>query len=352
MVNVKNCTVEDFLEMIKDKKIVCFCAGKKFMELCEIFNIESKILYVVDNYKNGKNIKINDWNIPIITIDKIGEELKECVLLISSLQYSAEIIQQLDNIPMFNDLTFFLPELFIKNEEKYVFRNSGNIIPKVIHYCWFGKNEIPKQYRNNIESWKRNCPDYEIIRWDESNYDITKNKYMLEAYESKKWGFVPDYARLDIIYNYGGIYLDTDVEVLKSYDKLLSYKMFCGFESNKYIALGLGFGAIKNHKIIDAMKKHYDNISFFNKDGSLNLIASPVYQTQIMRKLGLVLNGKTQETDSFLALSTEYLAPINFYNFGQPTSNSFSIHQYSASWCQDKKNKVMKISEFIKNRMK
>ena len=94
------------------------------------------------------------------------------------------------------------------------------MIPKKIHYCWFGGNPMPEKDKKCIESWKRYCPDYEIIRWDESNYDVSKNRYMKEAYEEKKWGFVPDYARLDIIYNEGGIYLDTDVELVKNLDDL------------------------------------------------------------------------------------------------------------------------------------
>lgn len=88
------------------------------------------------------------------------------------------------------------------------------LIPKVIHYCWFSEKEIPEKYQKCIESWEKCCPDYEIKRWDESNYDISKNPYMKEAYEHQKWGFVPDYARLDILYHYGGIYIDTDVELV------------------------------------------------------------------------------------------------------------------------------------------
>ena len=90
------------------------------------------------------------------------------------------------------------------------------MIPKVIHYCWFGGNEMSALEKKCIESWKTQCPDYEIVRWDETNYDVTKNPYMQQAYAAKKWGFVPDYARLDILYQHGGFYLDTDVELLQS----------------------------------------------------------------------------------------------------------------------------------------
>ena len=105
------------------------------------------------------------------------------------------------------------------------------MIPKKIHYCWVGGNSKPPLVKKCIQSWKKYCPDYEIIEWNESNYDISKNIYMKQAYEAKKWAFVTDYMRLDIIYEHGGIYLDTDVELIKNIDDLLSNEAFAGIES-------------------------------------------------------------------------------------------------------------------------
>ena len=134
------------------------------------------------------------------------------------------------------------------------------MIPKVIHYCWFGGNPIPEKDRRYIEGWKEKCPDYEIIEWNERNYDVSKNKYMAQAYEEKKWGFVSDYARLDLVYQYGGIYFDTDVELLKPLDNLLELEMFCGFESTKYVNFGIGFGAEKENPV------NYQNVRFFRRN--------------------------------------------------------------------------------------
>lgn len=139
------------------------------------------------------------------------------------------------------------------------------MIPKVIHYCWFGKKPKPKDVLNCIKSWKKYLPDYEIKEWNEDNYDVYKCQYMADAYKENKWAFVSDYCRLDVVYNYGGVYFDTDVEVIKSFNSLLKENLFCGFEirDKKYMAkrhidlsenisFGLGFGAVKKHPQIDS----------------------------------------------------------------------------------------------------
>ena len=168
-------------------------------------------------------------------------------------------------------------------EEKYepqeiVYPNYNYSIPKKIHYCWFGKNPMPDEFERNIESWKEMCPKYEIIKWDETNYDVSKNLYMKQAYEQKKWGFVSDYARLDIIENEGGIYLDTDVKVIKPLDDLLKCKSFMGFIDNNMVALGLGFGAVKHNLLIKELRDYYNEKRFLRDDGTLDMRPCVEYQ--------------------------------------------------------------------------
>lgn len=221
------------------------------------------------------------------------------------------------------------------------------MIPKIIHYCWFGGNSKPKEVLKCIESWKKFLPDYEIKEWNESNYDITKCKYMADAYKEKKWAFVSDFCRLDVVYQYGGIYLDTDVEVLRSFDPLLTEELFCGFESRdtkqqrkwkmdleESVSFGLGFGARKKHPILKEMIDLYYTLDFYNKDGSLNLLSCPVYQTEILVKHGLIQNGKTQRFDGGIAYSPEYFCPQSnlTYRMLFLTSNTYSIHHFSNSW--------------------
>lgn len=222
------------------------------------------------------------------------------------------------------------------------------MIPKKIHYCWVGGNPIPDNLQKCIDSWKKYCPDYEIIRWDESNYDFSKNRYMWQAYTEKKWGFVPDYARLDIIYNEGGIYLDTDVELVKSLDSLLDDHAFVGCETVDSIALGLGFGAEKGNQVIKRMLDEYDTYDFVKSNGELNLKPSPEYQTEFFNRMGFESGEKIQKIEEITIYPTQYFNPTDL-NTGKVNlcSETFSIHHYSASWLSPKKKIRYSFHKFL-----
>ena len=207
------------------------------------------------------------------------------------------------------------------------------LIPKVIHYCWFGNGQMTEKERRCIASWKKICPDYEIKCWNEENYDMSKNQYMQQAYENKKWSFVSDYARLDIIYNYGGIYLDTDVELIRPLDALLGDEGFIGFETKDYVATGLGFGACKQHPIIGEMLDMYKNLEFISADGTFNMVPCPKYNTKVLENHGLKKNNTLQIIDGIKVYPKEYFCPKDYYSGKiQLTENTYSIHHYTASW--------------------
>lgn len=207
------------------------------------------------------------------------------------------------------------------------------MIPKKIHYCWFSGRPVPKEFEKYIDSWKKYCPDYEIIRWDESNYDVTKNAYMASAYKEKRWGFVPDYARFDIIYREGGIYLDTDVELIKPLDELLDNHCYLGFETTDIINAGLGFGAEKGNPVIGALRDMYEDISFYNEDGSLNLVPSPTYITNCLVKQGVRLDGSLKRQEQLTVYPVDYFAPKDYCTgILRLSDNTYSIHHFSCTW--------------------
>lgn len=207
------------------------------------------------------------------------------------------------------------------------------MIPKVIHYCWFGGGILPELAKKCIASWEKYCPHYQIKQWNESNYDISKNRYMHEAYMARKWGFVPDYARLDIIYEHGGFYFDTDVELIKPIDDLCNLPAFLGMENEGRIAAGLGFGAEPNNALILKMKEIYEDRVFINDYEFLSTHADPYYQTRLLRGLGLKENCEIQTIEGATIYPPEYFCPKNMLTgIEKITEKTYSIHHYDGSW--------------------
>lgn len=218
-------------------------------------------------------------------------------------------------------------------------------IPKIIHYCWFGRGEIPEQDMRCIESWKEFCPDYEIIQWNEDNYDVTQVPYMQEAYEAHKWAFVSDYARIDLVCRYGGIYMDTDVELLKSLDNLLDCTGYAGVESDSAcVAFGLGFGAEKGSAILKELCDYYRTLHFQHDDGTLDLTPNPIIVTEYLKKKGYRFEqGEINSMGEFTVFPEEYFCPQAFSTGKiKITKNTYSIHHYHTSWQTEAEQQSLK----------
>ncbi len=208
------------------------------------------------------------------------------------------------------------------------------MIPKIIHYCWFGKGPKPKLAQKCIDSWKKYCPDYEIIEWNESNFDVNMNGYTKMCYEQKKYAFLSDYARLFVTCEHGGLYFDTDVELLRSPEELLSNEAFFGFETPDYVASGLGFGTIAHGIVIEAMLSEYECLL----DGTKEVIGCPILNTKALEKFGLVRNGQLQEISGAVIYPPEYFNPYESATGRlKKTENTVSVHWYAAAWMSPKK---------------
>ena len=217
------------------------------------------------------------------------------------------------------------------------------MIPKVIHYCWFGNGNKSDLTLKCIESWKKYCPDYKIVEWTEKEIVIDSVAYMKEAYEAKAWGFVPDVARLQIIYKYGGIYLDTDVELIKPLDSLLDKKAFMGIEVDDYVNLGSGFGAESGNALIKKLMDEYSCLHYKNEDGTYNRMPSPQIQTRTLMKLGYVRENRKQIIMGAEIYPQEYFSPLEHNTgLGNITCNTYSIHHYDGSWFTDEEKMMHK----------
>ena len=208
------------------------------------------------------------------------------------------------------------------------------VIPKVIHYCWFGGKPLTKEAKKYIETWRKYCPDYEIKEWNESNFDVTQNRYCREAYEAKKWAFVSDYARLKILCEYGGIYMDTDVEVCQPLDCLLPYAAMSGFESKTQIPTGT-MGSCRDNEWIKYLLSYYDNKAFKLVDGNYDTTTNVTTITKMTKdKYDIRLDGTFQVFGNNNALFPfEYLCAKDLLDGNiKKTKNTYTVHHFAGSW--------------------
>ncbi len=236
------------------------------------------------------------------------------------------------------------------------------MIPHIIHYCWFGHNPLSELAQKCIASWRQYFPDYVIKEWNENNFDINAVQYVKDAYSAKKYAFVSDYARFWILYHYGGIYFDTDVEVIRPLDQVISQGPFMGFEQD-YMRLpngsmvagkgnavnpGLGVGAEPNMNLFKEMLDMYSSLNFINADGSLNEKTVVAYISELLITKGMSEQPSIQTIEGFTIYPKEYFAPKDYLtNKIKIEDVTLTIHHYDASW-RNKKWWVKLIS-FVKN---
>ena len=223
------------------------------------------------------------------------------------------------------------------------------MIPNKIHFCWFGGNKKPEIIENCIESWKRYMPEFSIIEWNERNYDIHKSKYMIEAYNYKKWAFVSDYARFDILNEYGGIYFDTDAELLKPIPQaILEHDAFTGIESAGTVNPGLVMGSIPKHPFLEQILNVYESQSFSQqiKEGRCKTVNE--YTTEILEGYGFMQENTFQIVDGIAIYPSSifcgYDQDTHSYDISEET---VSVHHYAGSW--KKKSTKNTIIRFLVN---
>lgn len=331
-----NCSLKALLSE-KESNLCCFGAGNYFQAFLDEsigMGIDPCIQYIVDN--NANRIK-RIGRYEVISVEEFLNRVTPNIKIIITTAYYQEVRDQLCEYKALDSVECFaypLMQIYQENNQDNIKRDTEEpCIPKVIHYCWFGKTEKPERDERCIASWKKYCPDYQIIEWNEDNYDITQCSYIEEAYQRKKWAFVSDYARFDIVNRYGGFYFDTDVELIKSIEELRYHKAFIGVEAAGGIASGLGFGSIKNITIWDEILNLYQNTDFLNSDGSIKMVANASYETSVFKIYGFKRDNKFQMIKEVAVYPSEYFCPkIVGTDIIKSTEKTYSIHHYHYSW--------------------
>lgn len=216
------------------------------------------------------------------------------------------------------------------------------MIPRIIHYCWFGRGPMPELALKCIESWHKFMPDYEYRLWNEDSFDVTSVPYVKEAYEARKFAFVTDYVRLYALYTEGGVYMDTDVEVLKPYDDLLELSGFTGYEGSKYLPPVTGTMASEpGNAWVKEQLDSYQGAHFLLPDGSLDTTTNTVRITRIMKDGGFVPDGKKQVYKDMYVFPVEYFCPRQTTGEVIMTDNTYCDHHFLGSWDDTKKTSLI-----------
>lgn len=223
------------------------------------------------------------------------------------------------------------------------------MIPKIIHYCWFGGNPKSELILKCIESWKKFAADYKIIEWNENNFDLNKYKYVRQAYDKGKFAFVSDVVRFDVLNKYGGVYLDTDVELLAPIDSFMNSSMFMGFDKRNKVASGLIFGSISNHPILADVLTYYDTTPFIMSNGNIDTTTVVTILSDVLTANGYVLDGKMIKDESLTVYPSEYFDPLDYENEKLTiTKNTIAIHYYAGSWKSKKDRIIARIGLMMK----
>lgn len=340
-----NCRLDELHNRIEGQRVVLFGVGEYFeLYMKEKLPIEvlRSVNYAVDNSRYDSVLQIMDHkDISVYAPSKLLEEDK-CIILIGSSNYMSEMYEQLNSMNLSDDISCYIFPLIMVNsagkqdvqiKKQIEMTKTSPQIPRILHSFWFSGDKKPETYQKCIDSWKKVCPDYEIYEWTMDNYDYTKHPFMQKAIAEKKWAFASDYARLDVVYHQGGIYLDMDVELLRPLDSLLGCEAFFTFDTQNDIDLGT-FAAKKENLLVKKLMGLYDGIAFSGDMKRMNQLCQPRYIRSVLTEAGLELNGDMQLIDGMVFLPRNYLVPQDsiVYEFSAMSEDTIAIHRYNAGW--------------------
>lgn len=357
---LRNCTYKEIENRFEGRKVVIFGAGDYFRYYVSEHlpvDIRNKVEYFIDNSTEISHIATWDKKYEICEPSKLNNET-DCIVLIASSNNMLEMYEQLEKMELPDTIECYSFGLIMANscgnEDDNIIRilfdkSRDERIPRIIHTFWFSGDEKPEEYRRCIDSWYRLCPDYRIIEWNCNNYDWRKSHFVEEAILNKKWAFASDFARLDVILDYGGIYLDSDMELRCPLDDMLGNKALFTFDSSNDIDLCM-FASVPHNEMLEDLIKLYKDLDF--SIDKISELCQPRLVRDIFRRKGINLNGDMQIKNENIFLSRNYFSPLdNFiYEILDDEWNPYGIHHYNAGWRNDgfKKSRIEKNRQLMR----
>jgi len=344
-----------------NKKLVQFGASSAWDYYMACFDdirqgVLDSTIVVVDNdrSKQGTKLTIAGRSLPIEApdiINKLCESDGVAILITVSLAYQEEIINQLREMDLPDCVKCYSLPLMTYSGNKivdntcvgsYFATHTTPNIPATIHSFWFSGGEKPDLYKRCIESWYKYCPNFEIKEWDANNYDISKNQYMKEAFEKEKWAFVSDYARLDVVDKYGGIYMDMDVELVAPINQLLCADSFFCRQEDGLLEFGSGFGAGPGNPFIRAMLDTYKSRKLIGADGSVDMTPQPQWLKKTAEQYGYIKCFDSMVVGESVVFSNDYI--VSGASKEDSLNAKLGIHWHNGGWLDDKDRQLIKRS--------
>jgi mannosyltransferase OCH1-like enzyme len=355
---------EEFIQKTKYKKIIQFGASSAWHHYQTVFtdiqkNVVNNTVVIVDNDKKkwGTDYYINDKKFVINNPETIKAQKDIVILITVSLAYQKDICKQLCNFELSDDVECYSLPLMSFSKKKcdnscvdtYFKNRNEKKIPPIIHSFWFSGDKKPELYERCMESWHKHCPEFKIIEWNKDNYDVNKNVYMKQAIDAKKWAFASDFARLDVLLQYGGIYMDMDVELVGSLDKLLYANRFFCRQEDGILELGSGFGVQPADDLIKKMLKTYDNRKLILDNGLIDMTPQPEWLSSILSEQGIVKNHNSQIIEDTIIFSNDYITCFSGDNFDDTAK--IGIHWHNGGWLDKKDRDLIHDSLSVKQEL-
>lgn len=343
-----NKNIHEMVESVKGKKIVFFGSGSwmQMINHTELMSLKNHFAYVIDNHPMD-TIKLGEQELNVYR-PEILEKEKECVVILTSPVYMYEMYCQLLDMKLSDDFVCYaFPFVQMISDEKNVKldlrENGSQQIPKIIHSFWFSGDEKPYAYQKCIDTWYDKLSDYKIMEWNMKNYDGGKHWFVQSALEKEAWAYASDYARLDVLNEFGGIYLDMDVEVFRTFDDLLCNKAILSFGNNVCINLAV-MGAQKNHSLIKKLLGLYDTVEPPKERKDFIKLFQPMLVRNTLAEYGIKMNGTTQCVNDVTVFSKEYFMPMDaiLYRDFEKTEHTYCVHYDNFGWSFSKDNKKEK----------
>ena len=340
--------IHDMIESVKDKRIIFFGSGSwlQMIDHTELMKLKDHFVYVIDNYSMGA-INLVGKELNVYRPEIIKNE-KECIVILTSPIYMYEMYCQLVDMKLPDDIVCyafpFVQMISNENNKNVDLLKSGSQqIPKIIHSFWFSGDKKPYSYQKCIDTWHDKLRDYKIIEWNMENYDGSKHMFTKSALEKKAWAYASDYARLDVLNKFGGIYLDMDVEVFRPFDNLLCNKAILSFSNNLCIDLAV-MGAKKNNPLIKKLLELYDDIELPIERKEFVKSFQPILIRNTLAEYGIKMNGTTQCVKDVTVFSKEYFMPMDaiLYRDYEKTEYTYCVHYDNFGWSFSKDNKKEK----------